>query len=154
MSELVIETTGKIVTASGFALSGTDVFVLGDFYTIGGQGRNGIAKLSTANNGAADNISDKPKSVSVRFIRFVSYTEENAFFEFLRDEVALLVYYRTCRKGMNAHEFSNLPSSKGVTPARVALAELDKQSGWRGECWLLAFSAFDERSLRDTALDY
>jgi len=44
-----------------------------------------------ANNGAADNISAKPKSVSVRFIRFVSYTEVNAFFEFLRDEVALLV---------------------------------------------------------------
>jgi hypothetical protein len=32
-----------------------------------------------ANNGAADNISDKPKSVSVRFIRFISYTEENTF---------------------------------------------------------------------------
>src|SRR5205085_8822976 len=35
-----------------------------------------------ANNGAVDNISDKPKSVSVRFIRFVSYTsytEENTF---------------------------------------------------------------------------
>src|SRR5205807_8808044 len=58
-----------------------------------------------ANNGAADNISDKPKSVSVRFIRFVSYTEENAFFEFLRDEVALLVYYRTYRKGMDAYAF-------------------------------------------------
>jgi hypothetical protein len=46
-----------------------------------------------ANNDAADNISDKPKSVSVRFILFVSYTEGKYLLDFLRDEAALLVYY-------------------------------------------------------------
>ena len=35
-------------------VSGTDVFVLGDFTIVGGQNRNGIAKLSTAGPGAAD----------------------------------------------------------------------------------------------------
>src|SRR6266446_688199 len=38
------------------ALSGADVFVLGDFSVIGGQSRNGIAKLSTTNPGAADPV--------------------------------------------------------------------------------------------------
>jgi len=38
------------------AVSGTDVFVLGDFSAIGGQSRNGIAKLSTGGPGAADPV--------------------------------------------------------------------------------------------------
>ena len=35
-------------------VSGPDVFVLGDFTVIGGQNRNGLAKLSTSGPGAAD----------------------------------------------------------------------------------------------------
>ena len=37
-------------------VSGTDVFVLGDFSAIGGQTRNGMAKLSTGGPGAADPV--------------------------------------------------------------------------------------------------
>ena len=37
-------------------MSGPDVFVLGDFTLIGGQNRNGLAKLSTSGPGAADPI--------------------------------------------------------------------------------------------------
>lgn len=37
-------------------VSGTDIFVLGDFTAIGGQSRNQIAKLSTTDDGAADPI--------------------------------------------------------------------------------------------------
>lgn len=36
------------------AVSGTDVFVRGDFYMIGGQRRRGLAKLSATGSGAAD----------------------------------------------------------------------------------------------------
>jgi hypothetical protein len=37
-------------------VSGTDIFVLGDFTAIGGQSRKGLAKLSTTADGAADPI--------------------------------------------------------------------------------------------------
>jgi hypothetical protein len=68
-----------------------------------------------ANNGAADNISDKPKSVNVRFILFISYTEGKYLLEIFRGEVTLLVYYPHLPKRHECARFSDLPSSKGVT---------------------------------------
>jgi len=41
-------------TVGQIAISGTDVFVLGDFYAIGGQIRSGLAKLSTTGSGTTD----------------------------------------------------------------------------------------------------
>ena len=55
-------------SVDALALDGTELFVGGDFTRIGGEFRNGMAKLSTINNGAADPVWNPNVSGLVRAI--------------------------------------------------------------------------------------
>src|SRR5579859_3359840 len=97
-----------------------------------------------ANNGAADNISDKPKSVSVRFILFVSYTEGKYLLEFACVTKRLCsCITRTCRKRHECARFSDLPSSKGVTRRGLHLQSWISRAAGKAALgfWLLALGS-------------
>jgi hypothetical protein len=69
---------GGEVRALALALDGTNLFVGGDFTKIGGQFRNGLAKLSTENNGAADGLWD-PNVSSIGTVQAIAVFSTNVF---------------------------------------------------------------------------
>src|SRR6476646_6487861 len=94
-----------------------------------------------ANNGAADNISNKPKNVNVPFILLCLLNRGTWFFEFLRDEaVPCSCLPAPARKACMRHEFSSLPSSNGVTRRGLHLQSWISRVAAASGFWLVTLS--------------